>query len=94
MGFGGSVHAMITSLKNNKRKRTTLFEKEIIENNGAYGKFNDTKKMSPLEFRKFQDKLKEERKRSRRKFLIVYASVMTVVVALILYFLFYFKLPA
>ncbi|MCR9182850.1 MAG: hypothetical protein NXH73_07985 [Flavobacteriaceae bacterium] len=91
MGFGGSVHAMIVSLKNNKRKRTTLFEKEIIENNGAYGKFTDTKKMSSLEFKKFQEKLKEERKRSRRKFLIVFSLVLTVVLAVLIYFLFYFK---
>lgn len=27
MGFGGSVSAMITSLKNNKRKRVSAFEK-------------------------------------------------------------------
>jgi uncharacterized membrane protein len=93
MSFG-VVQSMIITLRNNKRNRTTMFEKDIIENNGSYGKFSDTKKMSPLEFKKFQTKLLEERKRSRRKFLIVYASVMTVVVALILYFLFYFKLPA
>jgi uncharacterized membrane protein len=93
MSFG-VVQSMIITLRNNKRNRTTMFEKDIIEDNGAYGKFSDTKKMSSLEFKKFQTKLLEERKRSRRKFLIVYASVMTVVVALILYFLFYFKLPA
>lgn len=92
MGFGGSVHAMITSLKNNKRTRTTLFEKDIIEDNGAYGKFKNTKEMSPLEFNKFQAKLLENRKRSRRKFLIVYSAVMVVVVTLIIYFLFYYKI--
>ena len=67
---------------------------DTIENNGAYGKFSDTKKMSPLEFKKFQAKLLEERKKSRRKFLIVFTSVMTIVVVLIIYFLFYFKLPS
>lgn len=92
MSFGGSVHAMITTLKNNKRTRETLFEKDIIENNSAYGKFSDTKKMSPLEFKKFQVKLFEERKRSRRKFLIVYSIIMIVVLSLIVYLLFFFKL--
>jgi len=90
MSFG-VVQSMIISLRNNKRSRTTLFEKDIIENNGAYGKFTDTKKMSPLEFKKFQAKLLEDRKRSRRKFLIVYALVMTIVVAIILYFLFFYR---
>ena len=28
MGFGGSVAAMIASLKNNKRDRTTLYDKD------------------------------------------------------------------
>lgn len=93
MSFG-VVQSMIITLRNNKRSRTTLFEKDIIEDNGAYGKFKDTKKMSPLEFKKFQAKLLEDRKRSRRKFLIVYSAVMVVVVTLIVYFLFYFKLPS
>jgi uncharacterized membrane protein len=91
MSFISNFIPSLVSLKHNKRTRTPLFEKDIIENNGAYGKFSDTKKMSPLEFKKFQTKLLEERKRSRRKFLIVYSSVMIVVVALTLYFLFYFK---
>lgn len=91
MSFG-VVQSMIITLKNNKRARTTLFEKEVIENNGAYGKFTNTKKMSPLEFKKFQDKLKEERKKSRRKFLFVFSSVMTVVLALVVYFLFFFRI--
>ncbi len=34
----------MTSLKNNKRKRKTVFEKDIYENNQAYSKFVDTKK--------------------------------------------------
>ncbi len=93
MGFGGSVHSMITSLKNNKRSRKTIFEKDIIENNGAYNKFIDTKKMSPLEFKKFQDKLKEERKSSRRRFFIIFSISMVLVLAVLIYFLFYFKLP-
>ena len=93
MGFGGSVHAMIVSLKKNKRKRTTLFEKEVNENNGAYGKFIDTKKMSPIEFKRFQEKLKEERKNSRRKFLIVFTVSIIFVLAVLIYFLFYFTIP-
>jgi len=94
VSFLSNFQPFLVSLKHNKRNRTPIFEKEIIENNGAYGKFTDTKKMSPLEFKKFQNKLKEERKRSRRKFLIVYTSVMTLVLGLIIYFLFYFKLPS
>ncbi|MEX0995614.1 MAG: hypothetical protein WDZ45_01035 [Flavobacteriaceae bacterium] len=92
MGFGGSVHAMIVSLKNNKRSRTTLFEKDINKNNGAYTKFTDTKKMSPTEFRRFQEKLKEDRKRSKQKFLLVFIPIVSLLIGLIVYLLFYFKL--
>ena len=91
MSFLSNFQPFLVSLKHNKRNRTPLFEKEIIENNGAYEKFTDTKKMSSLEFKKFQEKLKEERKRSRRKFLIVFSLVLTVVLAVLIYFLFYFK---
>lgn len=92
MSFGGSVHAMIVSLKNNKRKRTTLFEKGIVENNGVYKKFTDTKKMSPDEFKRFREKLLEERKQSRKRFLMVFALAMIFFLALLIYFLFYFSL--
>lgn len=91
MSFISNFIPSLVSLKHNKRKREVLFEKDIIEDNGAYGKFENTKEMSPLEFKKFQAKLLEDRKRSRRKFLIVYSAVMVVVVTLIVYFLFYYK---
>lgn len=93
MGFGGSVHAMITSLKNNKIKRTTLFEKNVLENNGAYKKFTDTKKMSSIEFNKFQERLKQERDQSRKRFLIVFGFAMVMVLTVLFYFLFYFSIP-
>lgn len=93
MSFGGSVHAMIVSLKNNKRKRTTIFEKDIIENNSAYSKFTDTKKMSPLEFKRFQEKLLKERKQSRKRFLIVFGCTMVLILSVLAYFLFYFSIP-
>lgn len=93
MGFGGSVHSMITSLKNNKRSRKSIFEKDIIENNGAYTKFTDTKKLSPLDFKKFQETLKEERRKSRRRFLILFSVCMALILAVVVYLLFFFTVP-
>jgi len=93
MSFLSNFQPFLVSLKHNKRNRTPLFEKDIIENNGAYGKFIDTQKMSPTAFKRFQEKLKEDMKNSRRRFLIVFTLVLSVVLALLIYFLFYFKLP-
>ena len=93
MSFISNFIPSLVSLKNNKRNRTPLFEKDIIENKGAYGKFTDSKKMSPLEFKKFQEKLKENRRNSRRRFLIFFTVSITLVIAVLIYFLFYFKLP-
>lgn len=92
MSFISNFIPSLVSLKHNKRNRKTLFEKDIIEDNGAYTKFSDTKKLSPLEFKKFQDTLKEERRKSNRRFLILYLVCILVVLATLIYFLFYFKL--
>ncbi len=93
MAFLSNFQPFLVSLKSNMRKRTTVFEKDVIENNGAYSKFTDTKKMSPLEFKRFREKLLEERKQSRKRFLIVFGSVMVLVLAALVYFLFYFSIP-
>tara|TARA_R110000850_G_scaffold16697_1_gene51687 strand:+ start:28152 stop:28439 length:288 start_codon:yes stop_codon:yes gene_type:complete len=93
MAFLSNFQPFLVSLKSNKRKRTSIFEKDVIENNGAYSKFTDTKKMSPLEFKRFQEKLLDERKQSRKRFLIVFGCATVLVLAILAYFLFYFNLP-
>jgi len=89
MSFGGSVLAMITSLKNNKRSRTSMFEKEILENKGNYGDFIDHKKMSPQELQKFRAALVAKRQKEQKKLLIIFTSIMVIVVAVVVYFLFF-----
>jgi len=90
MGFGGSVLAMITSLKNNKRSRTSMFEKEILENKGNYGDFIDHKKMSSQELKKFRATLIAKRQKEQKKLLILFTSIMILVFAVVVYFLFFF----
>ena len=74
MSFGGSVHAMITSLKNNKRGRLSVFDrKEKI-----LGKTEKLKsleiKFSPKEFEVFKKRLLLQR-RKRKKILIIGFSI-------------------
>ncbi|MAY23578.1 MAG: hypothetical protein CMC74_12420 [Flavobacteriaceae bacterium] len=93
MGFGGSVAAMIASLKNNKRDRTTLYDKDKKGKNASgssYGAFVDHKKMSPEEFKAFQQKLKEKKKAETKRQLILFGVIVLVVVAFVSYFLYFF----
>ncbi|PQB04594.1 hypothetical protein [Aureitalea marina] len=64
--LGGFVNGMITSLKNNKRERTTAFDKEKKRFNPTYGDFVDHKKMSPREFQRFRKRLEMGRQKSER----------------------------
>ncbi|MDE0534734.1 hypothetical protein [Tenacibaculum sp. L6] len=82
MGFGGSVSAMITSLKNNKRKRVSAFEKlERFQKEN-----NDT-----LHFKKSASKkqLEEIRIKTKRENQIVWIKnlVFLVVIFSILFYL-------
>jgi len=88
MGFGGSVQAMITSLKNNKRDRKTIYDDKNRPNDSGYGKFESDKKLSPEDFKKFREQLKANRRRHQQKVSIVFGIIMLVIIAVVSYFLF------
>lgn len=58
MGFGGSVAAMITSLKNNKRERKTRFDKDMGQVDRK--PFVDHKKSSPEQLAALRERIKQE----------------------------------
>ena len=58
MGFGG-VSAMISSLKNNKRERTSAF-KNFKNTGGISGKLHFKKKASPKQLKEIREKLQTE----------------------------------
>ena len=66
MGFGGSVSAMLTSLKNNRRSRVSTLEKLKGYENIKYKKGKIEKKATPLQLKKIRDRLQEENKRTQR----------------------------
>lgn len=83
MGFGGSVSAMIASIKANdalRAQRRSAF-KEGTYSKASYGKFVDHKKMSPTDFAAFKEKLQKERKAEQLKtiLLIVVSAIVAVV---------------
>ena len=70
MGFGGSVAAMIASIKANNAQRANRKSnyKDSVKNGSVgYGKLIDHKKMSAPEFAAFKAKLIEKRKSETRR---------------------------
>ncbi len=92
MGFGGSALAMAQTLKNNAKqlaKRDKYFEKGVTPSIGNYGKIIDHKKMSPEQFEAFKLKLRQNELRRQKNLAIIFGSIMLVIIAVLIYFLFY-----
>ncbi|PHR12356.1 MAG: hypothetical protein COA40_08850 [Aequorivita sp.] len=93
MGFGGSALAMAQTLRNNAKQLVKLdkyFEKDITPSNSSYGKIIDYKKMSPEQFEAFKQKLRQKEIERQKRLTIVFGSVMIVIVAALVYLLFFY----
>ncbi len=85
MSFGGSVSAMVTTLKNNKRPRVSAFKK-IKEYQGVkYKKGTIDKKASPQLLKEIREKIQKENKKNALVAIISITSIVTM-----LYILFNF----
>jgi len=89
-GGAGHIFSMIASLKHNKRNRKNLFDKDVDEHNENYGKIIDYKKMSPEQFEAFKQKLRQKEIERQKRLTIVFGSVMIVIVAALVYLLFFY----
>ncbi|GAB5399869.1 MAG: hypothetical protein Aureis2KO_14540 [Aureisphaera sp.] len=90
MGFGaGHILDMINSLKNNKRSRQSMFEKDASGMGKTYGEFVDHKKMSEEELEAFRSKFIQQQQKEKRKKLLVFGILMILVIAFFGYVLFY-----
>ena len=81
MGFGGSVSAMITSLKNNKRSRVSTFKKLKEYENIKYKKGDIGKKATPHQLKEIRERLQKENKQIRKKrisILAIFALVLVI----------------
>lgn len=85
MGFGGSVSAMITSLKNNKRTRVSTFKKLKGYQNTSYKKGKIEKKATPQQLKEIREKIQKENK----KRVLITITVFSICV-IVLFVLFYF----
>ncbi|APG65524.1 hypothetical protein LPB136_09200 [Tenacibaculum todarodis] len=77
MSFGGSVSAMISSLKSNKRERTSAFKK-LKNTGGLSGKLHFDKKASKKQLTIIKEKLQEENKKTLVKNSIIFIVLLCV----------------
>ena len=85
MGFGGSVAAMIATIKNNKRNRVSTFDKIKDYKKSNKSKVYFDKKASPLDLKKIRDKIQKENELVfRKKVLFLLISIFIIILLLIL----------
>ncbi|MFY0602887.1 MAG: hypothetical protein JXQ93_02985 [Flavobacteriaceae bacterium] len=85
MSFGGSVGAMISSIKNNKRTRPSAFKK-LKESGVEYTirtELHFDKKSSPEKLRRIKEKIKKEQQVAFRKKVILFSLVLVIFILVI-----------
>ncbi|WP_162984895.1 hypothetical protein [Mesonia aquimarina] len=86
MSFGGSVHAMITTLKNNARSRSTYFDKEYSSVKSKQAGI-PIEKISPEELQKIRIRLQKENKQRTRKRILIFSVIFLLIAALTIFLL-------
>lgn len=85
------IQGMVSSLRNNKRKRKSVFDSKKQKIDATYTGFVDDKKMTTYEFQEFQKKIKQENYDRQKKFLIKSVSTIILFLTVVIYFLFFYK---
>ncbi|MCL7755055.1 hypothetical protein [Polaribacter sp. Z022] len=83
MGFGGSVAAMIASLKANKRTRVSTFDKIKDFKKSSKTELYFKKKASPLELKKIRDKLQKENDANFKRKILFLITLLIILLFLI-----------
>ncbi len=86
MSFGGSVAAMISSLKNNKRPRQSAHEKykHYINNVKKRDNILPEKKLSKEQLKEIRDKIQAENKKSFIKQIVAFIFAIVFILTFIL----------
>ena len=83
MSFGGSVAAMIASLKANKRSRVSTFDKIKNYKKSKKSELHFDNKASPFELKKLKEKLIEENEITfKRKVAILILLITAILIGL------------
>ena len=87
MGFGGSVAAMLASLKANKRNRVSTFDKIKNFKEGSTIELHFKNKATPKQLKEIRQKLKAENKKQ----IIKRVVIITICLIIIIYFIGFVK---
>jgi len=85
------IQGMLASIKNNKRKRKSVFNKKEEKIDATYSKFDDHKKMTTYEFHEFQKKIKNENAQRQQKFILKSAAAIFLLLAIVIYLLYFIE---
>jgi hypothetical protein len=81
---------MLSSIRNNKRARISIFDDKKEVRKSTYRGFVDHKKMTTYEFNEFQKKVKKDNAERQKKFLIKSVLSISLFIAVAIYFLFFY----
>lgn len=87
MGFGGSAAAMIATLKNNKRAKSTTFKDMKNYQKTTYSQLHFSKKATPKQLQEIRERLQSR----NRKSLIIKLSIVIVSLVVLIYFIGFYK---
>lgn len=85
MGFGGSVAAMIATIKNNKRNRVSTFKKIKELKKSKKSELHFEKKANPIELKKIRDKIQKENELVFRKKIIIVTLLLLAVLGFLVF---------
>ena len=79
----GSIAAMVTSLKNNKRERVSAFKKMKDLKAGKNIQVSFDKKATPHQLKNIREKLQKENKKTQKRNSIILISIMIILIYVI-----------
>lgn len=85
------IQGMLSSLKNNKRNRKSVFDNKKDVRKPNINDFVDHKKMTEYEFHELQKKLKKDNAERQKTYLTKSVLSISLLVIIVIYFLFFFK---
>ena len=83
MGFGGSAAAMIASLKANKRKRVSTFDKIKDFKEGEEIKVHFKNKATPKQLKEIRERIQEENKKALTKKVVLISIFLIIIIYVI-----------
>jgi len=83
------IQGMVSSLRNNKRDRKSIFDTKKEFRKSKLNEFVDHKKMTEYEFYELQEKLKTDNAKRQKEYLIKSTISIAIFISIVIYVLFF-----